>query len=86
MKNAHEAGSTNDEVTLAVATTRNELRFEVSDRGPGMSETVLAQALLPFYTEGTETQRTQKTHRNSVLSCGYARVRVVLSVNLPRLE
>jgi signal transduction histidine kinase len=29
---------------------RQELRFEVSDRGPGMSETVLAQALLPFYS------------------------------------
>jgi nitrogen fixation/metabolism regulation signal transduction histidine kinase len=56
LKNAHEAGSTNDEVTLAVISTRSELRFEVSDRGPGMSETVLAQALLPFYStkrEGT---------------------------------
>ena len=27
-----------------------ELRIEVRDRGPGMSETVLANALLPFYS------------------------------------
>jgi two-component system nitrogen regulation sensor histidine kinase NtrY len=27
-----------------------ELRIEVADRGPGMSETVLSQALLPFYS------------------------------------
>jgi two-component system, NtrC family, nitrogen regulation sensor histidine kinase NtrY len=28
----------------------HELRIEVGDRGPGMSEAVLAQALLPFYS------------------------------------
>ena len=27
-----------------------DLRLEVLDRGPGMSETVLSQALLPFYS------------------------------------
>jgi len=50
LKNAHEAGGPDDEVTLGVVSARQELRFEVSDRGPGMSETVLAQALLPFYS------------------------------------
>lgn len=50
LKNAHEAGSPAGDVTLAVHATRDELRFEVADRGPGMSETVLAQALLPFYS------------------------------------
>lgn len=50
LKNAHEAGGPDDEVTLSVVSARQELRFEVSDRGPGMSETVLAQALLPFYS------------------------------------
>jgi two-component system nitrogen regulation sensor histidine kinase NtrY len=50
LKNAHEAGSPAGDVTLAVLGTREELRFEVADRGPGMSETVLAQALLPFYS------------------------------------
>lgn len=50
VKNAHESGSAEDEVTLSIMEVGNELRIEVADRGPGMSETVLAQALLPFYS------------------------------------
>lgn len=50
VKNAHESGSAQDEVTLAIAESSRELRIEVADRGPGMSDTVLAQALLPFYS------------------------------------
>lgn len=50
IKNAHEAGGDADEVTLALSVIGHELRIEVADRGPGMSETVLAQALLPFYS------------------------------------
>lgn len=50
LKNAHESGGEGDEVTLAITEVGHELRIEVADRGPGMSETVLAQALLPFYS------------------------------------
>ncbi|MEP7186038.1 MAG: ATP-binding protein [Rhodanobacter sp.] len=50
LKNAHEAGGDDAEVTLSLLETAVELRIEVSDRGPGMSEAVLAQALLPFYS------------------------------------
>ena len=50
IKNAHESGGPDDEVTLSILDVGNELRIEVADRGPGMSETVLAQALLPFYS------------------------------------
>ena len=50
LKNAHESGSTPQDVTLACASARNELVLIVSDRGPGMSEAVLEQALLPFYS------------------------------------
>ncbi len=50
IKNAHESGSAHDEVTLALTVIGRDLRIEVGDRGPGMSETVLAQALLPFYS------------------------------------
>ncbi len=50
LKNAHESGSAGDAVTLTIAVTMHELRIEVADRGPGMSDTVLAQALLPFYS------------------------------------
>jgi nitrogen fixation/metabolism regulation signal transduction histidine kinase len=50
IKNAHESGSADDEVTLSILDLGRELRIEVADHGPGMSETVLAQALLPFYS------------------------------------
>ena len=50
IKNAHEAGGESNEVTVAVHALGRETLIEVSDRGPGMSETVLAQALLPFYS------------------------------------
>jgi signal transduction histidine kinase len=50
VKNAHESGSDPDEITLRLQRTAAALRIEVLDRGPGMSEAVLAQALLPFYS------------------------------------
>jgi len=50
LKNAHESGGPADSVELSVARRGNELRIEVADRGEGMSETVLANALLPFYS------------------------------------
>jgi nitrogen fixation/metabolism regulation signal transduction histidine kinase len=50
IKNAHESGSADNEVTLSILEVGRELRIAVADRGPGMTETVLAQALLPFYS------------------------------------
>ncbi len=50
IKNAHESGSAAEAVTLAITQTQRELRIDVADRGPGMTDTVLAQALLPFYS------------------------------------
>lgn len=51
LKNAHESGGNPADIRLHIQSPRGrELRLEVLDRGPGMSETVLAQALLPFYS------------------------------------
>ena len=50
IKNAHESGSGADSVVLSVRHVRDEFRIEVADRGSGMNETVLANALLPFYS------------------------------------
>lgn len=50
IKNAHESGTDAGEVTLSVEQVAENWRIEVCDRGPGMSESVLAQALLPFYS------------------------------------
>jgi two-component system nitrogen regulation sensor histidine kinase NtrY len=60
LKNAHESGSAAEDVQLSLSALSGEgqaqgpglghWRLCVSDRGPGMSEQVLAQALLPFYS------------------------------------
>jgi signal transduction histidine kinase len=50
LKNAHESGSPPDAVTLRCGAERAGLVLVVADRGSGMSEPVLAQALLPFYS------------------------------------
>ena len=50
LKNAHESGSAPDDVTLRIRRLPGVLRIEVLDRGSGMSEAVLANALVPFYS------------------------------------
>jgi two-component system nitrogen regulation sensor histidine kinase NtrY len=50
LKNAHEAGGVGDEVELLVRHLDGWQHIEVRDRGPGMSEVVMSQALLPFYS------------------------------------
>jgi len=50
LKNAHESGSAPEGVCLSVGVPREDWRIEVGDRGPGMTETQLSQALLPFYS------------------------------------
>lgn len=50
IKNAHESGSAAHDVSLEFESVRNAMRISVRDRGPGMSATVLANALVPFYS------------------------------------
>ena len=50
IKNAREAEGPADEIELQLSIVGNEQRIEVRDRGPGMTETVLTQAVLPFYS------------------------------------
>ena len=50
LKNAHESGGAATAVEIEVGLRGNDQRIEVRDRGAGMSETVLANALLPFYS------------------------------------
>jgi two-component system nitrogen regulation sensor histidine kinase NtrY len=50
LKNAHEAGGDEGQVELMITHVGAHQRIEVRDRGAGMSQTVLAQALLPFYS------------------------------------
>jgi two-component system, NtrC family, nitrogen regulation sensor histidine kinase NtrY len=50
LKNAHEAEGDREAIELQISLVGGEQRIEVRDRGPGMSETVLTQAVLPFYS------------------------------------
>lgn len=50
LKNAHESGSVAEEIALALEASAASCCVTVSDRGSGMSEAVLSNALLPFYS------------------------------------
>ncbi|HEY1314275.1 MAG TPA: ATP-binding protein [Steroidobacteraceae bacterium] len=50
LKNAYEAGGAKSEVQLKITCDGADQRIEVRDRGAGMTQSVLAQALLPFYS------------------------------------
>lgn len=54
LKNAHEAnsdaGRDDDQVDLRISRVPQWLRLEILDRGPGMNEAVLHNALMPFYS------------------------------------
>lgn len=50
LKNAHESGSAPQDVVVSVQRNVEGVVVRVSDRGAGMSEETLRQALVPFYT------------------------------------
>ena len=50
LKNAHESGSAPQHVGLQVRSVPGMLRIDVMDRGQGMIDAVLTNALVPFYS------------------------------------
>lgn len=50
LRNAHESGSPAQDIRLQIRPIGDGWRIEVLDRGSGMNEAVLANALLPFYS------------------------------------
>ncbi|KZN58680.1 hypothetical protein N473_04405 [Pseudoalteromonas luteoviolacea CPMOR-1] len=50
LKNAYESGTETDAIALSIYSINEGVKITVSDRGPGMSEAVLTNALLPFYS------------------------------------
>jgi two-component system nitrogen regulation sensor histidine kinase NtrY len=50
LKNAAESGSPPDEITVCVSAAHPGARLEVGDRGGGLSDSTLRDALLPFYS------------------------------------
>ena len=63
IKNSHEASQKNsvnesseneEEVILSLKTSVSSFEIQIKDRGKGMSETNLSNALLPFYSTKSE--------------------------------
>ncbi|MEN7342198.1 MAG: ATP-binding protein [Pseudomonadota bacterium] len=50
VKNAHESGSDPEDVQVSVSRQRDGWHLTVQDRGKGMSEEALVNALIPFYS------------------------------------
>jgi len=50
LKNAHESGSPAQDVAMVLRRLPDAWRVDVLDRGQGMNEAVLTNALLPFYS------------------------------------
>jgi two-component system, NtrC family, nitrogen regulation sensor histidine kinase NtrY len=50
IKNAHESGSDPNEIVVSVQTDGTDAVLRILDRGRGMSDDVMRQALLPFYS------------------------------------
>jgi nitrogen fixation/metabolism regulation signal transduction histidine kinase len=50
IKNAHESGSPTAQVCLCVQRSTDLVSIEVSDRGSGMSDVVMSNAVVPFYS------------------------------------
>ncbi len=50
LKNAQESGTANDTIELTVTSRDGGLQMALSDRGSGMSDEVLKNSILPFYS------------------------------------
>lgn len=50
LRNAHESGSAPEAIQLRLRKLPGAVAIDVSDRGAGMTEAVLSNALLPFYS------------------------------------
>jgi len=50
LKNAAESGSSPGDITVGVRAAEPGFRLEVGDRGSGLSDSTLRDALLPFYS------------------------------------
>ena len=54
VKNAHESGSEKTGVVLNMKVSTDSFEIQIKDRGKGMSESNLSNALLPFYSTKAE--------------------------------
>ena len=71
IKNATESGGAQNAVELEIRATPTTFNIDVRDRGSGMSEAVLANAFLPFYsTKRTGQDSVWRLHAKSWMPMG----------------
>lgn len=93
VKNAFEAGSPRDEINVKVNDIDKTLSIQIRDRGKGMSEKNLSQALLPFYStkqHGTGLglplcREIIEAHGGKFMIAQRAKGGVIVSIRLPNL-
>jgi nitrogen fixation/metabolism regulation signal transduction histidine kinase len=91
VKNAHEAGSPAQDVQVAVERRSPAWVLEIRDRGSGMTDEVLANALVPFYsTKATGTglgltlcREIVEAHNGSIEIGNRAGGGIVVRIRLP---
>jgi nitrogen fixation/metabolism regulation signal transduction histidine kinase len=76
VKNAHESGSAPDHIVVAVQRTGDGTMLRVSDRGRGMTDDVLRQALVPFFTTKTAGSGLGLALCNEIIEAHGGRLRV----------
>ncbi len=54
LKNAHESGSAVNDICLSINQSIDRVEIQIKDRGKGMTEKNLSNALLPFYSTKSE--------------------------------
>ncbi|MBT1063208.1 histidine kinase [Bowmanella sp. Y26] len=76
VKNAQESGSDAQEVGFELRQHGQHLSFMVYDRGAGMTESQLSQALLPFYTTKSTGSGIGLTLCNEIISAHQGKLRL----------
>lgn len=76
VKNAQESGSDAQEVGFELRQHGQHLSFMVYDRGAGMTESQLSQALLPFYTTKSAGSGIGLTLCNEIISAHQGKLRL----------
>ncbi|MBN7819931.1 ATP-binding protein [Bowmanella yangjiangensis] len=76
VKNAQESGSDAQEIGFELRQHGQHLSFMVFDRGTGMTESQLSQALLPFYTTKSAGSGIGLTLCNEIISAHQGKLRL----------
>lgn len=92
LKNAHESGSPSQTIAIKLSKAAKSWRIDVIDAGTGMSETVMAQALIPFYStkrSGTGlglalAREIIEAHNGRISLANRSEGGLIVSLHLPR--